>query len=79
MSCCELLLALTLACIAVSHTERRVILDEKPLLLSQEVAEPGVEIFEHLFFNVEKEIIEEVRSCHKKFGCFLVTHFCLCL
>lgn len=34
----------------------------------QEVAEPGVEIFEHLFFDIEKEIIEEVDEIETELG-----------
>ncbi|GAX82638.1 hypothetical protein CEUSTIGMA_g10064.t1 [Chlamydomonas eustigma] len=34
----------------------------------QEVAEPGVEIFEHLFFNVEKEVIEEIDEIEAELG-----------
>jgi light-harvesting complex I chlorophyll a/b binding protein 1 len=34
----------------------------------QEVAEPGVEIFEHLFFDIEKEIIEEIDEIETELG-----------
>ena len=34
----------------------------------QEVAEPGVEIFEHLFFDIEKEVIEEVDEIETELG-----------
>jgi light-harvesting complex I chlorophyll a/b binding protein 1 len=34
----------------------------------QEVAEPGVEIFQHLFFDIEKEVIEELDDVEKELG-----------
>lgn len=34
----------------------------------QELAEPGVEIFQHLFFNIEKDVIEEVRAGIMRMG-----------
>ena len=34
----------------------------------QEVAEPGVEIFEHLFFDIEKEVVEEIDEIETELG-----------
>nr|Q03965.1 RecName: Full=Chlorophyll a-b binding protein LI818, chloroplastic; Flags: Precursor [Chlamydomonas moewusii]CAA43128.1 L1818 [Chlamydomonas moewusii] len=34
----------------------------------QEVAEPGVEIFQHLFFTIEKDIVEEIDIIEKDLG-----------
>jgi hypothetical protein len=34
----------------------------------QEVAEPGVEIFEHLFYDIEKEVIEELDDIERELG-----------
>lgn len=34
----------------------------------QEVAEPGVEIFQHLFYNIEKETAEELNVVEKDIG-----------
>lgn len=34
----------------------------------QEVAEPGVEIFEHLFYNIEKEVILELDDIERDLG-----------
>ena len=34
----------------------------------QEVAEPGVEIFEHLFFDIESEVIGEIDEIETELG-----------
>ena len=34
----------------------------------QEVAEPGVEIFEHLFFDIEDLVIEEIDEIETELG-----------
>ena len=45
----------------------------------QEVAAPGTDIFEHTFFNIEKELIEEVRGrcvlLRATMFCGLLCHF----
>ncbi len=34
----------------------------------QEVAEPGVEIFEHLFYDIEKELVLELDDIERDLG-----------